>query len=59
VGSVISENGLGLFWLRLSGLGPQLQDEEGSILLVFLVETRLKSEFVEPLIGFLRFQKLG
>jgi len=41
------------FWMRLVGPGPQLQ--EGSILLKFLLETRLKSGFFEPLIGFLAF----
>jgi len=58
VGDVTSGIGLGLFWLRL--LGPELQPLDGSILLKYLLETRLKSESFEPLIGFLAFlvQKL-
>jgi len=46
------------FWPRLSGPGPQLQG--GSISLKFLVQTGLKSEFFEFLIGFMGFlvQKL-
>ena len=39
-------------WLKLLGPGPQLQGV--SILLKFLLETRLKSEFFEPLINFVR-----
>jgi len=58
VGGVISRVGFRPFWLRLPDPGPQLQ--EGNILLTFLVETRLKSESFEALVGFLEFlvQKL-
>jgi len=41
------------FWARLLGPGPQPQG--GSISLKFLVETTLKSESFDSLIGFLRF----
>jgi len=42
-------------------LGPGFQLQEGSILLQFLVETRLKSVSFESVLGFLGFlvQKLG
>jgi len=41
------------FWPWL--LGPEPQPQEGNISPMFLVETRLKSESFEPLIGFLMF----
>jgi len=58
VGDTINGIGLGLFGWGYWALGPQLQD--GSILLNFLVETRLKSKSFEPLIDFQMFllQKL-
>jgi len=56
---VISGVGFTPFWLGIPGPWPQPQ--EGSIFLAFLVETRLKSESLELLIGFLGLliQKFG
>jgi len=46
VSDVISGVGFRPFWLRLPGPGPKPLD--GSILLKFLLETRLESEYFEP-----------
>jgi len=58
VGDVITRVGFKPFWPREPDPGPQPQ--EGSISFKFSVETKLKSESFEPLIGFLAFlvQKL-
>ena len=55
---VISKVGLWPFWLNVSWPRAQLLD--GSILLKLSLETRLESEFLEPLMDFLAFlvQKL-
>jgi len=54
VGNVRSRVGFWSFWLRLPGPRPKLLD--GSILLKFLLETRLESESFEHFIGFLGIQ---
>ena len=58
VTDVISEVFLGSFWLMLPGLRAQPLGQ--SISLKFSLETRLESEYFEPLIDFLAFlvQKL-
>jgi len=58
VGDIIGGVGFRPFWQRFLGLGHQPLD--GIFWLKFLLETRLQSESVEPLIGFLAFlvQKL-
>jgi len=53
VGYVISRVGFRPLWRRLPG--PRHQTQDGSILLMFLVETSLKSESFKSLIVFLRF----
>jgi len=53
MGTIIHGVGFMPFWFRLPV--PGLQPQRGNISLKFPVETRLKSESLEPLIGFLAF----
>jgi len=49
---IINRVGVWSFCLRSPGPGPKLLD--GSVLLKFVLETRLESKFFEPVIDFLR-----